>query len=386
MVLLNSGTETLVSASPWRWTSSVTLSERYDDNLLLVPENEASDFVTILAPQLRVSSSSGEVPRYIQYRAQVERYTRSGELNTVKHFAELEWTARITKAATLTLTDHFSFTPDSTEITSVGVAVPRGDAYGNDSAVGLRFSVLDLSYQYGLREFEAHQLSDSESHILEERVALPLTIRHVVTQSYRLRHFIEDGKATLRSHTVGAGLQYHFTTTFLIGAEGGIAYWRTSSDDSFRSGPMVGFNLDKSFKQLKLSFSYLKDFQSQWRGSVEYSLEKTVLRINYSKELTAGSGVLREAVNRQTASANLQQRISRRADLALTAGYTTNRPISGDQNRFKSYRGETSLSYVIRPWLKTSIQYNYFKQDSDGTAQPEFRRHQGMLSLTATMP
>jgi hypothetical protein len=386
MIVLNLGTENTVTASSLRLTPSLTFSELYDDNVFLVRENRTSDYVSIVEPQLRVSSSVGEISRSIQYRAQVERYAKTSGLNTVNHFSDLDWRTRLTKSTTLTVSDHFSFTSDSTEISTLGVAVPRGDVYSNASVVGLQLSRLALLYQYGLQGFEAAELSDNQSHTFQGQIGLPLSAHYEFTQSYRLRYYVQDNQVDLRSHTVGTGLRYRLSPSFMIGLEGGVAYWRTSTDDSFRTGPMVRVDLEKSFRRLRLNFTYLEDIRTQFQGSVEYGLRRTVLRLNYSRELTAGGGVLKTATDRQTASVNLQQGISRRADLNLTAGYSTSRPIERNQDRFKSYRGAVAFSYVIRPWLRGAIRYNYFKQDSDDTAQQEFKRHQGILSLTFTMP
>ncbi len=376
----------MVSASPWSWTPSLTLSERYDDNLFLTRENRSSDFVSILTPQLRVASPAGQSPRYIQYRAEIERYAKHSELNTVNHFSDLEWTSSLSKSAMLTLSDHFGFTSDSTEISTLGVAVPRGDAYSNISVMGLQLSWLVLSYQYGLQAFENASLSDSQSHTFDEQLALPLSARYSFTQSYRMRYFVQDGGGDLRSHSMGTGLRSLITPTFTVGLEGGISYWRASTDNSFRTSPMGRLDLEKSFRDLKLSFSFLEDIQTQFRGSAQYSLRNTILRLEYSKELTVGGGAVRTSTNRQTASVNLQQNMTRRTNLTVMGGYGTSRPIHGEQDRFTSYRGGTDFDYVIRPWLRMGVQYSYLKQDADDITQREFRRHQGTVSLTATLP
>jgi hypothetical protein len=386
VIWLSSGAHNMGSASSWSWTPSLSFSERYDDNVFLVRNSRTSDFVSIVEPQLRISSSTGQLSTHIQYRAQVKRYVKTSELNTVDHFADLEWGAHLSKSSSLTILDQFSFTSDSTQISSLGVAVPRGDVYSNNSAIRLQLSRVDLLHQHGLQGFEAAGFNDSESHAFHEQMALPLSARYEFTQSYGLRYFLVEGAPDLRSHTAGVGLRYHFSPTFFIGLEGGVSHWRTSSDESFRTEPSVRLNLQKSFRQLRLSFSYLEDIQTQFQGSAEYELRRTVLRMNYSKELTPGGGVFGTATDRQSASVNLQQDISRKADLALTVSYSAIRPIDTDLSRITSYRGDAAFGYVIQPWLRAGVYYNYFKQDSDDFIQQEFRRHQGTLSLTITMP
>lgn len=381
------GTQDQIFALPYRWTPSLVVWELYDDNIYLVRKDQTSDFVTIIAPQFRISSTEGKVKQEFQYKAQYEWYSRAEELNTLKHFADLDWTARIKESGSLMLKDRFSFTPDSTEISSVGAVVPRGRAYGNDSSVGLHISRIDLSYQYAMRLFDDADLIDTQTHTFEERVALPLlSPREELTQSYRFRYFIEDSSTSLTSHTVGAGLLYHFSPTFRMGAEGGLVYWEASGDNSFQSKPTFGFNLGKDFKQLKLRFSFLKDIQTELQGEAEYTTKRTVFRMNYSKELTIGSGAIRGSVNQQTASASLQHTMGRRTAFSFEATYTTQKIPSGNLNRLVIYRGDARLTYALRSWLSVAIRDLYIRQDAVNPLVQEFARNQLYLGLTASMP
>lgn len=384
--MLVPGTENLIFASPLRWTPSLTLSERYNDNIFLVSQNKTSDHVTLLVPQLDVSSLSSPHTRNIRYRSQIERYASTPELNNVKHFTNLEWNTSLTKSSTLTFTDDFSFTPDSDNISSLGIVAPRGNAYRNDSTVQFQFSGLDLSYQYGLQAFDLASLNDSQSHTLAEQVTLPLSAYYGVTQSYRFRYFIQGGDVVFRSHTVGPGLRYQFSPTFSMGAGGGVVYWRGSTDDTYRSQRMVSLDLQKTFKALKFNVLYLRDVQTEWKANVTYTLRNTVFLADYSRGLTAGGGLLGGAVNRQTAKIQLQHALGQKIGMTLSATYSTSRPSSNGQNRFSSYQADAAFAYVIRSWLRTNVQYNYFKQDSDNPGQQEITRNQVTLTLSATLP
>ena len=377
----------MVLGFPLKYTPSVSFSEYYDDNVFLVERDKSSDLVTVLAPQFRVSSTTREISSYMQYRAQVEQYSKSPDLNTTKHFADLDWTAQLTKSVGLNISDHFRFTPDSTEVSSVGVVVPRGEVYRNDSDIQLQIPRVHLSYQHSFQAFEEPSFVDSQSHNFGEQMALPLSPRYAVTQSYRMRYFTTEGNVDLQSHTAGAGLQYRFSPTFLFGASGGIVSSRTSSEDSFQYKPAVGIRIEKAFKRLKLNLLYLDDIEPQWRGALNYSLKRTLFRLNYSKELTAGGGVFGSAVNRQTASASLQRTVGRWTEITLTANYSTHKLISDVQDRFESYRGGVSLTYpLLRPWLNGGLHYSYIRQDSDNPVEQEFTRNQGTFSLTGIIP
>ncbi|MCI0529831.1 MAG: hypothetical protein L0Y56_20500 [Nitrospira sp.] len=384
--MLVSGAEDLVSALPIRWTPSLAVSGRYDDNVLLVKENKASDFTAVLSPQLRVSSSGGRVSGYVQYRPEIERYIKKPELSTIRHFADLEWITSMTQSASITLRDHFTYTPDSVFIGLLGTATPRGDTFSNDSSVTFHTTNLDLSYRYGRQSFKEARLTDTQSHDLHEGVTLPFTARLDFTQSYHLRYFTQERDAAFRSHTTGTGLKYHVSPTLSIGTGAGIIYWRALSDDAFRSRPTFSFDLQKAFKQLKLDFSFLQEFQTQLRGQVEYTLRKTVVRADYSKELVVGGGELAGAVNGQRVGIHMLHTMGKKTDLTITGGYSSYKPIAGPRGQLVVYRGEASLAYIIRSWLRTTLSYNYLSQNAGDPGQQEFTRNQVMFSLTATMP
>jgi polysaccharide export outer membrane protein len=380
------------SSSPAsRLTASVTISERYDDNVFLLSQNETSDYTTLITPQLRISPSSRF--GYLLYRAQIEQYRWNPDLNTVKHFSELELTPYQSTSTKLTLTDHFSYTPNATEASPLGLVVPRGDVYTNDSTLQLQSSRLGLNYRHSLQEYKVVGLTDTMSHNFEEGATLPLFWQEMLTQSYRLRYFLQNQDIALHSHGAGIGLRHYFSQTFWIGAEGGVAYWRTSNDESFQSKPTMKYEVENRFDfkkpagQIRLHVLYLDDIQAELLGRVEYAVQKTMVGLDYSKGLTVEGGVLEGLVDRQLTSFRLQQGIGKKTELGLTASYGTYQSISTSQGQFKSYRGEVSLAYLIRSWLRTSIYYEYHRQDSNQERSTnEFTRNLTMMSVTTTIP
>jgi polysaccharide export outer membrane protein len=393
------GIQDFLVAPSLRLTPSVIALERYDDNITFVRDGVEPDFTTVVVPKLVLSSSADALSGDASYRASIERYQDKTEFNKVKHFADAKWTAQFQKTATLTLEDHFSRTSDSTDIPSVGVAVPRGNVYGNDLSIGLQFQGFGLSSQHGIQDFEDNQLLDSLSHNIEERLVLPLPplTQLKMTQSYHLRYYQQDSQTALqtifRSHSAGIGLRHYFSPTFFVGLEGGVAHWRALNDESFRSEAMIRFeienqiNFEKPSSQLKLSLSYLEDIRTQWLAAVDYRLNSTRCRIDFSRELILGSGLLVHTVARRGAGVQLAQAIGEKADLTLKGTYAAYQSINGDNPRFKTYHGEVGFNYAIVPWLKAQVGYNFFTQDSwKFGGLHEFARNQATLSLTGTIP
>jgi polysaccharide export outer membrane protein len=375
-----------------RLTASVTVSQRYDNNVFLAPQGEISDYIIRVTPELRISPSKRTFG-HLLYRAQLEQYKLNSDLNTLKHFGELELTPYQSTSTSLTLTDHFSYTPDSAEASPLGLVVPRGDVYTNDSTLRLQISRLNLNYRHGLQDYKVAGLTDTMSHKFEESVTLPLFWREMLTQSYLLRYYLQNHDTALYSHTVGIGLRHYFTSTFWVGAEGGVAYWHTLNDAGFHSSPTMRYEVENRFDfkrpagQLRLHISYLDDIRAELVGGIDFSVQKTQFGLDYSKGLTVEGGVLDGLVDRQLAGIHLQQGIGKKTELGLAAGYGIYQSVSGSQDRFESYRGEVNLAYLIRPWLKTGVYYQYRQQVSNqGLSANEFRNNLTMVSVTTTIP
>ena len=172
-----------------------------------------------------------------------------------------------------------------------------------------------------------------------------------------------------------------------------MARWRAVTDESFKIKAMLRFeienqlNFEKPSSQLKLSFSYLEDIESQWLAAMDYSLKSTAFRIDFSRELILGSGLLVHTVARRAAGVQLAQAFGQKADLTLKGTYAAYQSIDGDHPRFKTYRGEAGFNYAIVPWLKARVGYSFFIQDSwKFGGLHEFARNQATLSLTGEIP
>jgi len=377
---------------------SLAALKKYDDNPTFVKDSKEPDIVTALEPGLQFAVSSSVLTGNLNYRALLDYYEQEPDLNTAKHFADLDWTVHLSEIMSLTMEDHFSYTLDSTEYHSVGVAVPRGEGlYANELDVGFNLSEFDLSYYQGDQHYDSLPFLDSVARRLEEHFAFPLLPQLKATQSYRLRLYrqwdLTKYRRVFESHTAGIGLRYYLSSTFFAGLEGGIAHWESLTDDAFRSEGMVRFDvqnqieLGKSLGHLDLKLSYLEDVESQLLAALDFRFLGTTLGVNLSRELILGGGLLVGAVTRQGAGIQWVQAIGEKNEISLGAAYAEFESINGNIPQFKTYLGEVGISSSMAPWLKGQIGYTFFIQDSSGfSGLHEFVRNQGTVSLTALVP
>ena len=378
-------------------TPSLDVSGRYDDNILFDRDGEDSDMIAILAPGLLLNSSHKTLSGSLGYRAVLESYGDNDDLNEVKHFADLDWTVHLSEKTSFTLKDRFSLTTDSTEFPTVTVAVPRGDAYANDLTANIDIPGLGLTYSQENRNYDLSPLQDGVSRKFEEHLALLLSPRQSLTQSYRLKFYRlrpqDDYMTVFGSHTAGIGLRHHFSRNSFMGLEGGVSHWRDISDESFRSEGMVRldiearFPLNQSSGPYRVILSYQEDVESQWLAAVDYTVKGTAFGVRYDRELILGSGLLVRAVTREGAGVQFGQTMGENADFNLTATYAQYESISGDLPRFTTYHGNVGFGYAFRPWLKGEIGYNFFIQNSkNSSGLNEFARNQATVGIAAALP
>ncbi len=384
------------SLPSFRLSPSGTITKLYDDNIFFARNGKEADIITNLTPGLRLTTSTKTLSGSLEYRPIFEYFEDNKDLNTVKHFADLDWTAHLSEKSALTLEDHFRFTTDSTEFPSATLAVPRGDAYANDLTAGIKVPNVGFSYRQEDQHFKMAPLVDGVSRKFEEQLALPLSTQQSLTQSYRLRFYrlqpIDKFITVFRSHTAGIGLRHDFSKSSFVGLEGGIAYWRDISDETFRSEGMVRLRIetqfpsDQSSGQFKAILSYEEDVVSQWLAELDYIVKGTTFGIHYSRELILGSGILAQAVAREGAGVQLKQTMGEHTDLNITATSAQYKSM-GDDLLFTTYNGSVGFSYAFQSWLKGELGYNFFIQDSRNLAGLfEFARNQATVGITAMIP
>jgi hypothetical protein len=381
----------------FRLSPSGTISKRYDDNIFFARNGEEHDIITSLIPALRLSGTVKRLSGNLEYKIPIEYYEDNNRINEVKHFADLDWTARLSEKITLGFEEHFRFTTDSTEFPSATLAVPRGDAYGNDLTADVKIPKFGFSYRQKDHHFKMAQLADGVSRKFEEQMALPLSTHQSLTQSYRLRLYrlqpMNKFITVLRSHTAGIGLRHDFSQASFLELEGGIAYWRDISDEEFRSEGMVRLHietrlpLNQPSRPFKVVLSYQEDIESQWLAELGYTVKGTALSVYYSRELILGSGALAQTVSHEDVGIQLKQSMGGHTDFNLAATYAQYEPIGGNQPLFTTYNGSVGFGYAFQSWLKGEIGYNFFIQDSrDLAGLFEFARNQATVGITALLP
>ena len=85
------------SWAEWRFLPALELEESYDSNIYLSSDNETSDFITRLSPELRLEEVSATRTFAASYTMNLYNFNSHDENNYIGHGAELSWDQRLSR-------------------------------------------------------------------------------------------------------------------------------------------------------------------------------------------------------------------------------------------------------------------------------------------------
>lgn len=96
-----------IELGPFRLLTSLDLSGEYNDNILLAPRDEKSDFIWTISPGITVELPGRRLALRLGYRADIIRYTENDTLDTVDHTVQAAAVYNSPGGLNLSLTDEF---------------------------------------------------------------------------------------------------------------------------------------------------------------------------------------------------------------------------------------------------------------------------------------
>ena len=364
----------LALAAKLDFIPSITVSERYDDNIFFEKTDGQADYITSIGPRLTASYGSQAVKMTAGLGARFELFSEHTELNKLRYRANLGLNiARIARNTSLSVSDVFRFTPEppafiadeegEEDITTGGIRIPRGDSLGNVARIRLTRRISSRSdgvigYTHTIREFEDPTLIDSTEHKGQVELRRKIGPRDTFSIDYRYQLFKPDQLEESESHTTGIRLNHQFSREFSIHIGVGGTYVTKESDDALAFSGSLGLN--RSFKRTRIG-------------------------LRYSRAINATSGLSGEPAISQVASATINRNVTRRLGINLSQNYATNRSTLTDSVDLQSWRTRVRLTLRLRPWLRGEAEYRYFSQTSEGIGR-EFRRSQALVGFSANLP
>ncbi|HMK56987.1 MAG TPA: outer membrane beta-barrel protein [Dissulfurispiraceae bacterium] len=336
---------------------SLSLSEQYNDNIFLTNRDKVSDYITLVAPALSLSTRTAQSDILVNYSPTFNFYKDNSDQNSTSHAASAVGHYRATDKLTLGLSDTFVSTREAAAIRAVQGAGPistSGERITTNTLAG------DLAYRItakiSLLANAGYTYTDTQTgtdDVSSYTGGLGATYLYNSRTTFRINatYTFFDYKTSSNSNSSSyiAGVNYRLTPTLVIDAFGGVVITKVDEPKRTNTGFTGGVSATKTFERGTASISYLQ--------SVIAGVESTT------------------PVKQQTLTLRYTAPVVERLDASASAFYSRYRAIGGTVTAGAEDRddigGTADLTYRLLPWLNGFFSYSYInsndKTDSTGS-------------------
>jgi len=419
-------------------TPSLSLGERYDDNIFVTQTNKQHDFITVLSPGIRVQYLSPAPTLGTQldfnYRAAIEFYAEHSSQNNVGHLLSLTLASPLAPSLQVNMRELLLITTNpllrneqlgnptgfrpasqqTSERTLRNEAEGRADIrLGGRTSLGVLFGNLidNVDIPSELDEFR-YTVGTELGYLIDVARNSRVFVGYQVTfESFSANGTPPPGTsdAAFQVHTIGTGVRHELTPTLAVDAA--VGYNFTTSDAPQKDGHN-GFAmraiLTKTFHNGQASLGYVRRFSAVGStGSVtNEDIVSVAASINLTGKLTARFDSNVTWSNPQGVPGVLNADNSAQRFLSIRPGLTYQilRPWGVSMAYIYEYTDYTnstfanlsnhrlllSTQYALREWLVLGLSYGYAAQHAHATiaqiAQTgvnDFTNNQVMLTVTA---
>jgi hypothetical protein len=418
-------------------TPSLSLGERYDDNIFETQTDKQHDFITVLSPRIRVqylpTAPTLGTQLDFDYSAAIEFFADHSSQNNVGHRLSLTLASPLAPSLDVRVRELLVITEDpfgrderlsnptgsrpasqqQRARTISNEAEARADIrLGGRTSLGVLFGNLidDVDIPEELDEFRYTVGTELGYTFNIARNSRVYVAYQVTFESFRSNGTVPvgDSDAPFQVHAIGTGVRHELTPTLAVDAA--LGYSLTTSDAPQKDGQdgVIGnVRLSKTFHKGQAALGYARRFSAD--GSTgDVVIDDTVSAtssIDLTAKLTARldgnvSWINFQGVTTSTPTSDNSDRrfLSLRPSLTYKAirpwsvsvayiyeytGYT-----DSTLSNFSDHRLLLGTQYALREWLTLGLSYRYGTRRVHGTVTPEgvseFAGNQVMLTLTAS--
>lgn len=368
-------------------TPSLSVSERYTDNLLLSPTSKVVDLATIVSPGLTADYTGRAMVGNVGYRGAAEYYRRRPEENryaqTVTASVRTPGLAAVLKGGDLRLAGSFIRTSDLPASSLTGFL---GD--GNE---GIQLPRVDTRRTWLGMTLEYPWLP---------RTALTVSSSFQTTRYGRLDQGVPGGPIQLQDSTVadgGISLRRRWSDRTALTAASGVSVTAfdapapAPAPDRIRTQRLtagVEYMISpRTTVNAGAGAVWVEDDRGRVTADVglRHVLRTSSLAMQYTRGTGTGGGLNRTVTISQRASGRLTRRWDDRILGYAQLGWSRSVAPAAVGFRTTSYEAGAGLDVGILSWLGGGVSYAYLDQRSRGGIG-DAERHLLTVTLTATGP
>jgi hypothetical protein len=369
-------------------TPSITVGERYDDNIFQSDADKEDDFITVITPGIVLRyAPSRETEINFDYEPSFEWFANETDENQISHRLLLDLKAALSRRLQVTLSDRFTITEEPSDrdrliILEDGTRdrsdAERQQTIRNYATSTLRFQLAPRS-SIGLLFDNLIEDVDDPDEVDEVRYAVGAEfgyLTHIQRQNRILLAFRTDifdfddnpdpnvdpdgqisDEDDFLVHTASVGYEHHFSPTLTSTARLGYSFTSgLDSDDGDENSGIVGsIDLEKLLRTGSASIRYQRSLTSGGGVGGQVVADRVVTQIatNLSPKITAGLGANVTVMDFQAQEDDDQDRV-----------YFTIRP---------------SLGYQVLRALRLSASYDFASIIFDESIEPDRTDHRAFF-------
>jgi hypothetical protein len=335
--------------APLTITPSFTLSEEYNDNVLLDNQNRKSDFITGFTPGIAITFERPTYRLAAGYNFTAELFARetqeSHAFDRQNFFLDTMW--KVDPFLTLSLTDTFIFSTDTNLIAREQVSAGRDRALSNTLSGGVGYQLTEFwtlrgGASYTLERFSRQGLEDSDVYHVNVGADRRLSSRLSVGAGYEFGYFDIDNEEKTTTHTPRVGAVWKATDTITLALSGGPTVERREGGQT-RVTPAI-------------TASYT---QRVFFGAVGLS---------YDRGIGTASGFGGPTDNDLISGYVTVTTLMRGLTLQFLPRYSNVQSPDSDRIDIRAFTAALQATYRITDWVSVIGGYQFFHQRSNSTA------------------
>ena len=333
--------------SPLTLTPTLTVSEEYNDNILLNNRDKRWDVITGFTPGLTLAVEDPLYRLALGYNFTAEVYARDEDRNNAfnRQNFSLDSFYRVSPQVTLSLTDSFSFTTDTNLLAAEGVSTGRDRSWTNSVTPGVSWQATPLTAfrLFGsntIQRFESDAQRESDVYRVDASVERRLTPRLTGVLGYQFGYFDIEREDITTVHTPRVGGTYRFTETLTGTAAVGPSFVLRSGDTKIVPTAAASATQRLAFGSLGASYEGLVGTAGGLGGT---TLNQAI--IGSVQVTTLARGLVVEFRPR----------------------YTTIDSIHNDSIDVDAFTLPLRATYRFTEWLSAVASYTFFHQRADVT-------------------
>ncbi|MBW1670832.1 MAG: outer membrane beta-barrel protein [Deltaproteobacteria bacterium] len=392
----------------WRFLPALELEESYDSNIYLSSDNETSDFITRLSPELRLEDVSATRTFAASYNMHLYHFDRHDENNYIGHEAELSWDQRLSRNLSWHIINTYyrSEEPLEEDPEYTGVRETRNEYSRNmlDTGFTYQFGEEDrvtVSYLDSRLQNRDPEIEDDVEYGPSLELEYWLTRRHGLLLRYSWSRMDYEHDPSDQVDEIGFGYRWRRSPHTMLHLDYGLVLFSSKAPAEAEEGDdynvqSVSAGFDHDFGPswaLSGSFGYFffnpKESESSdgsvysltlvrsfSRGSVTLSGEGGY-RLDYSGADAEGFTEYRGVSLSSTYS------MSPRTELYTSTSYMYEKAEEEERTRDETWNVSVGMSYEILSWLTGVVELTQ-RERSSSDEEDEYRDSLILLRLRGT--